>query len=104
MAIHLTLAHGSNAHRDRARLVALSNAGTEWQGANRSISGRRGLDGFGKLNPDTETRAQLRSAEFVIYSYETPIAWRTGAAWTISPERYSPVTGRHQSYLHALTR
>jgi len=29
MTINLTLAHGSNAHRDRERLIALSKAGTE---------------------------------------------------------------------------
>lgn len=102
MATHLTLAHGSNARRDRERLVELSNAGIEWTGANGSITGRRGLDGFGQLNPDASTRALLRSAEFVIYSYATPIAWRSGDQWVISRERYSRTTSRHQSYLYAL--
>ena len=63
------------------------------------------MQGFGQLDADEIVSAQLWHATYVIYSYETPIAWRTvDGEWVISPERYSRTTGRHQSYLYGLTR
>lgn len=109
MATHLTLAHGATARRNRDRLVELSNAGTEWTGANGSITGRRGPASstgqlFDHLTDGLEaTDAQLRHAQFVIYSYQTPIAWKTvDGEWVVPNVRYSRTTTRHQSYLYAL--
>lgn len=110
MTTHLTLAHGTNARRDRARLVELSNAGTDWTGANGSIRGEAGptftTGRLAEVMTDTDYRiasGQLGSAQFVIYSYATPIAWLThDGAWIVPDARYSRTTGRHQSYLYAL--
>lgn len=38
----------------------------------------------------------------VIYSYNTPIAWLDAGQWIVPQVRYSPTTGKHQSYLHRL--
>jgi len=110
MAIHLSLAHGVKARTDRARLVELSNAGTDWTGASGSIRGESGptfISGrLAEVMTDTDyriARGQLGSARFVIYSYATPIAWQTiDGAWIVPDARYSRTTGRHQSYLYAL--
>lgn len=64
-----------------------------------TFRGRTHLDGCGWL-PEGEA-ALLRGVEddieFVIYSYETPIAWRVKGEWVIPEVTYSITTTRHQS-------
>ena len=38
----------------------------------------------------------LRDAQYVVYSYATPIAWRTQCQWHAPAVRYSVTTSRHQ--------
>jgi len=39
-----------------------------------------------------------QQAQYVVYSYETPIAWYThGVGWTVPKVKYSATTARHQS-------
>lgn len=62
-----------------------------------SLRGRKQSYGAGRMtNP--ERRAFLESAvSYVIYSYETPIAWRTqDGAWHVPDTRYSVTTSKHQ--------
>lgn len=46
-----------------------------------------------------EYRESLNHADYVIYSYITPIAWRDsrGYGWTIPDVHYSQATSQHQS-------
>lgn len=38
-----------------------------------------------------------RSADYVVYSYDTPIAWHVpGEGWTIPDHKYSVTTSAHQ--------
>jgi hypothetical protein len=40
----------------------------------------------------------LKDSDYVIYSYNTPIAWRvTGGTWIVPAEKYSATTSQHQS-------
>ena len=44
-----------------------------------------------------EWRDSVRQATYVIFSYETPIAWLTPGGWVVPPVKYSPTTSGHQS-------
>lgn len=35
--------------------------------------------------------------EYIIYSYSTPIAWKSGGVWYVVSEKFSPSTTKHQS-------
>jgi hypothetical protein len=42
-----------------------------------------------------------RQADYVVYSYQTPIAWHTPyAGWLYPAERYSVTTTKHQGRVH----
>lgn len=104
MTTTLTLAHGRNVQASRAALVTLSNDGTEWANNGKTLRGVAGpARSWGKLNDDTE-RAATGRADYVIYSYQTPIAWRVAGAWHVTGESYSVTTARHISAVRALTR
>lgn len=57
-----------------------------------------GLD-TGKLDPDWKREfRQATGITYVVWSYATPIAWRTaGAQWVVPDVRYSNTTARHLS-------
>lgn len=67
-----------------------------------ALSGRPGFDGFGRL--DRSLALGVESADFVVYSYATPIAWHVGGAWIIPEVRYTVTTSRHQSLVRRATR
>ena len=46
--------------------------------------------------------ARAGDIEYIVWSYWTPIAWRTAKGWTIPRVSYSTYTGRHQSSLWSL--
>lgn len=55
---------------------------------------------MGKL-PD-EWRSNLRAGDgsvYVVYSYQTPIAWTFGDGWTVPPVKYSVTTTGHQNVI-----
>ena len=56
---------------------------------------------YAKLGPvgilPREYEASVRGADYVIYSYATPIAWRTQGQWHTPDVKYSVTTSRHQS-------
>jgi hypothetical protein len=35
---------------------------------------------------------------YVVYSYGTPIAWRTNEAWYVVEQKFSVTTSKHQNY------
>lgn len=63
------------------------------------LKARRGFAGLGEYVPfDDIEREELIQAQFVVYSYDTPIAWRTQkGAWVLNGTRYNATTSRHQS-------
>lgn len=70
----------------------------------------------GEGNPDYVERGSLRSEsardtlaecrkagiEYVIYSYSTPIAWKSGGVWYVVSEKFSPSTTKHQSMVRGI--
>jgi hypothetical protein len=50
-----------------------------------------------------ELAAGLESADYVVFSYSTPIAWHGPDGWTVPAVRYSITTSRHQGNLYAIT-
>ena len=47
-----------------------------------------------------KTLDTIEEADFIVYSYWTPIAWHIpGEGWIIPPVSYSSSTGRHMSYV-----
>lgn len=45
-----------------------------------------------------EHRAAVLAADYVVYSYATPIAWHVpGEGWTVPDVKYSVTTSRHQA-------
>lgn len=58
---------------------------------------RANLPNFGHL--DRDYHDSVMGADYVVYSYDTPIAWRSGSTgwWWIPDTRYSVTTSRHQS-------
>lgn len=66
-----------------------------------ALRGREGDDvSYGRL--PLEYRADVAGAEYVVYSYGTPIAWTCdGAPWTVPAESYSLTTTRHQNVIRA---
>ena len=35
---------------------------------------------------------------YFVYSYGTPIAWRTAEGWYVVEQKFSPTTSKHQNY------
>lgn len=59
--------------------------------------------GMGQLHPAYDAVA-VSSAEYVVYSYATPIAWFIAGSWVIPHERYSVTTSKHQNIVRNATR
>lgn len=84
------------ANRDCGALVARRKpfAGSNLKGGSRGTFGSFGLlprywqDVFYDDNPD-----------YVVWSYETPIAWHGRRGWTVPDVRYSPSTSRQLSHV-----
>lgn len=52
----------------------------------------------GRSQLPREYHEAVRHASYVVYSYETPIAWRDGdGGWTVPDVKYSRTTSRHQN-------
>lgn len=61
------------------------------------------FSGLGQYVPfDDIELDELRSAQYVVYSYDTPIAWRTATgAWVKNCNNYSATTSKHQCRIFA---
>lgn len=51
--------------------------------------------GWGRL--DYDYRESVKQADYVVWSYSTPIAWHGPDGWHMPDESYSPTTTSHQS-------
>lgn len=87
---------GANAGWWRVR-DAVKN-GQEFTNTNGTFRGEhgpaRGMWSTGQLF--NEYRDSVAEADYVIYSYGTPIAWRVGGEWITPDTRYSMTTSHHQ--------
>lgn len=89
--------------RDSYAISAALDAGREFQ-THGAMCARYTQFPESGLLPE-EHRLQLRADSegqeiYVVYSYATPIAWRTADGVVRVPDvRYSRTTGRHQSYV-----
>ena len=59
---------------------------------------------FGRLPRDWQATFYSDKPEYVVYSYATPVAWFGRNGWTVPDVKYSPSTGRQQSYVRAAMR
>lgn len=58
------------------------------------------VDGRGRLPDeycDSLYNAESEPGFYVVYSYDTPIAWAANGEWTVPPVKYSPTTTKHQN-------
>jgi hypothetical protein len=62
-----------------------------------ALKGRSGEAPWSWGRLDYDHRASVKDADYVIYSYQTPIAWRTQGQWHTPNVKYSVTTSRHQS-------
>lgn len=53
-----------------------------------------GASSTGRL--PSEHVASARAADYVVYSYSTPIAWHTAGEWVMPDESYSVTTSKQQ--------
>lgn len=67
-----------------------------------ALTGRPGFDGYGQM--DRNLALGIEGADFVVYSYATPIAWSIGGSWIVPEVRYSVTTTRHQNLVRRATR
>lgn len=81
----------------RQQLCATLKFGHEFKGGG-NVRGSTTLTGFDQL-PE-RYKARVRDADYIVYSYETPIAWRSGAQWYMPDVKYSPSTTRQQGAIH----
>lgn len=55
----------------------------------------------GRLNPEEYAKLKEATARpewvYVVYSYGTPIAWRTNEAWYVVSQKFSVTTSKHQN-------
>ena len=62
--------------------------------------GPRGLIGsFGRLPGEWRDRFCEDQPDYVVRSYDTPIAWHGARGWVVPPFKYSPTTIRHVSHV-----
>ena len=59
--------------------------------------------GTGRAYPDTvrvmEDSWRNGGMDYVVYSYQTPIAWHDSEGWHIPADKFSPTTSKHQTYV-----
>jgi hypothetical protein len=68
-------------------------------GVNANTSGIQGA--YGRLDPEEFARfkAVESQVDYAVYSYGTPIAWRTASGWYVVEQKFSVTTSKHQTYV-----
>lgn len=68
-----------------------------WQG---TASKESALSGRGRL--DSIETLKLQSVadmiDYVVFSYDTPIAWHTSEGWYVVEQKFSVTTSKHQTF------
>jgi hypothetical protein len=64
-----------------------------------NVNERGLLGGFGRL--DEEEFAKFKqnetSVNYIVYSYDTPIAWHSSEGWYVVGQKFSQTTSKHQN-------
>lgn len=93
---------GSRQSIDNTRNAIRQREPFQTSGALRAAAG---IDtGWGRLWGEAQERfiADRASIDYVVVSYDTPIAWHTTAGiWVVVRQRFSVTTGTHQSAVQA---
>ena len=65
-----------------------------------ALSGSRYSLGGGQLmGKDLATfEADVNGADYIVYSYDTPIAWHSSNGWYVVAQKFSVTTSKHQNY------
>lgn len=58
----------------------------------------------GRLSPKLAADLIAADADYIVYSYATPIAWHGKDGWTIPDTKYSVTTSNHQNIVRMATR
>lgn len=64
-----------------------------------ALTGRRTLNGNGRLPADYSAALRADEPTYVVYSYATPIGWHGRRGWIIPDKNYSHTTTRHQRFV-----
>jgi hypothetical protein len=70
-----------------------------------AVIGRLNREEYDRLVTDADYAERMHRPLYVVYSYDTPIAWAVGDAdgYMVS-QRFSPTTSRHQGIVPAINR
>lgn len=92
MSVRYALSHGAD------ELTGILSRREAFTASN--LEGRRGGAMWDGRLP-REYRPMLQRADYVIYSYSTPVAWRDtlDGLWFVPPETYSQSTTRQQNMI-----
>ena len=84
------------ANRDCGALVARREPFT---GSNLRGGPRGTVGSFGLLPLHWRRVYQADDPDYVVWSYQTPIAWHGRHGWTVPPVKYSQTTLRHKQHV-----
>lgn len=91
MTIRYAAKHGPNL---RNTINAIANAQPFNAG---NLTATHEWSSVGWLPSEWVTILRSDNPSYVVYSYQTPIAWLSEGDWVIPDEKYSPTTDNHQS-------
>lgn len=107
----LVTSHGANSSTASAALTAALANGSPFRNSNKTFQGSSWsgvllLPWGNQLSQDLTTRFYGDAPPYVVWSYSTPIAWRSESGeWIVPNVTYSLTTTRHQSQVRfALSR
>jgi hypothetical protein len=69
-----------------------------WQGTaskESALSGRGRLDSLETL----KLQSVADTIDYVVFSYDTPIAWHSEQGWYVVEQKFSVTTSKHQNYV-----
>lgn len=66
-----------------------------------ALSGSRYSLGAGQLKGKELATfdADVNGADYIVYSYSTPIAWHTAEGWYVVEQKFSVTTSKHTNYV-----
>lgn len=88
-------------NRDYATMKAAIESEDDFTNPGKTLWGSTVCYGSGRYN-DADMPF-VTDADYYIYSYATPIAWRVGDKWFVPAVRYSVTTSKHQGIIRYVT-
>lgn len=88
---------------NRSRIAGAIDAGREFVSGGGLSGAPGGVSGFGCGRLPEEYHSAVGGAEYVVFSYGTPVAWRGGCGvWVVPDVSYSVTTSRHQGLVRVV--